>query len=57
MSALSNLRARNYYIQEADKFKIKLISGRIIPAIATTTAAIVGNVGIEIFKYFLNKNP
>lgn len=55
MSAVSNLRARNYHIEEADNFKIKLIAGKIIPAISTTTATIVGAVGIEMIKYLLKK--
>ena len=38
ISAFGNLRARNYGIEEIDKFAAKLKAGRIIPAIATTTA-------------------
>lgn len=56
MGGVSNLRARNYHIQEADNFKIKIIAGKIIPAIATTTAMVVGAVGIEIIKLLLGKD-
>jgi len=49
------LRARNYKIEEVDKFKIKFIAGKIIPAIATTTAMIVGVIGFEIIKFILQK--
>ena len=55
MAGVSNLRARNYQIEEVDNFKIKLIAGKIIPAIATTTAMVVGAVGVEIIKFLLGK--
>ena len=42
IASLANLRARNYSIGEVDKLKAKFIAGRIIPAIATTTALACG---------------
>ena len=49
--AAANIRARNYKIVECDQQKTKMIAGRIIPAIATTTAMITGCVATEIYKF------
>eukprot|EP01102_Stenamoeba_stenopodia_P009142 TRINITY_DN2682_c0_g1_i3.p1 TRINITY_DN2682_c0_g1~~TRINITY_DN2682_c0_g1_i3.p1 ORF type:complete len:1013 (-),score=251.98 TRINITY_DN2682_c0_g1_i3:98-3136(-) len=50
ITASSNLRATVYAIQVADRLQTKRIAGRIMPAIATTTAAVSGLVGIELIK-------
>lgn len=50
VTACSNLRARNYSIAESDLHETKRIAGKIIPAIATTTALVTGMVCMEVYK-------
>jgi len=55
--ASSCLRGSNYSIELVDRLESKRISGKIIPAIATTTTVISGLVSIEFIKIIMNTLP
>ena len=44
----TNLRAKNYNIPKSDEQKTKMIAGRIVPAIANTTASITGFASFQL---------
>ena len=58
----SNIRARNYEIVECNRPTTKMIAGKIIPTIMTTTATVAGHVSMQLYtllqtheiKYFRN---
>ena len=45
----SNLRARNYKINECNRPTTKMIAGKIIPTILTTTATVAGHVSLQLY--------
>jgi len=57
ITASSNLRASAYGIEPSDKLETKRIAGRIIPAIATTTACVAGLVSVELVKVIMKDIP
>jgi len=50
MHSCANVRALNYGLEEMDWITVKIKAGRIVPALATTTAAIAGLQTIELLK-------
>jgi len=48
--SMAGLRCRNYKLEEMDWLKVKIKAGRIIPALATTTASIAGLQALELVK-------
>jgi ubiquitin-activating enzyme E1 len=50
VTACSNLRAMNYSIPTEDTHRSRAIAGRIIPAIATTTALVTGLICLDLYK-------
>ena len=53
LTIATNLRAWNYNIKLTPRHAVKVTAGRIIPALATTTAMVCGLVDIEFMKLVL----
>lgn len=58
VTAAASLRSQNYGIsEEVDRAQSKRIMSQIIPAIATTTAAVAGLLGLELYKLVGSPRP
>jgi len=53
LTVSTNLRSFNYDIKSSKRHTVKVTAGRIIPALATTTAMVCGLVDIEFCKLVL----
>ena len=53
LTVATNLRSWNYDIKSSPRHQVKVTAGRIIPALATTTAMVCGLVDIEFCKLVL----
>jgi len=53
LTASTNMRSWNYDIRPSARHTVKVTAGRIIPALATTTAMVCGLVDIEFCKLVL----
>lgn len=56
ISNCSNLRAKNYNIEQENKFKINAIAGKMIPGIITSTASIAGLLALQLYVICQNKD-
>ncbi|KAL4506801.1 hypothetical protein ABPG72_001222 [Tetrahymena utriculariae] len=53
--AMANCRSTNYKLAPMDWIQVKIKAGRIVPALATTTATVAGLQTIELIKILKNE--
>ena len=56
ISYSSNLRAKNYNLENLDKLKIKILAGKIFPALITSTSSIAGLLALQLYVICQNNN-
>jgi len=56
LESISNLRARNYTISEVDKNKVLMLGGKIIAAVPTSTASVVGHLCYNLILLLYTKD-
>ena len=52
----SILRAKNYNLPQLDKIKIKIIAGKIMPSLITSTSSISGLLALQLYVLCQNSN-
>ena len=52
----SNLRAKNYDIPKSNENQTKMIAGKIVPAIASTTGTIIGFTCLQLFTLTISND-
>lgn len=55
VAAASSLRGRNYGIPSTDKLQARLVGGRVVPSIVTSTAVVGGLMCLELYKLIQGK--
>uniref|UniRef100_A0A7I4DHT6 Ubiquitin-activating enzyme E1 C-terminal domain-containing protein n=1 Tax=Physcomitrium patens TaxID=3218 RepID=A0A7I4DHT6_PHYPA len=55
VAAASSLRGRNYGIPSTNKLQARLVGGRVLPSIATSTAVVGGLMCLELYKLVQGK--
>lgn len=55
LTTATNLRSKVYSIEPSSRFTVRLTAGRIVPAVATCTAAVTGLGMLELYKLLQGK--